>query len=148
MQHNHQYPLHTLNSRISVSTAQQTAEHQPSSDFGNCPNITITEFPSHKNEVSKILKGSCCQQRGFPEEQSQSFSCSNKHSPTLSRASLPGSVTVSGSRAVLALSQCPSWGRFQSTSLCSIHSSHINPFHSAVCIPFPAVVSPPDVSLS
>lgn len=44
---------HSKLSRISVSTAQQTAEHQLSSAFGNCPNITITELPSHKNEVSR-----------------------------------------------------------------------------------------------
>lgn len=88
---------HSRLSRISVSTAQQTAEHQLSSDFGTCPNTTITEFPSHKNEVSKIHKGSCCQQQGFPAEQSQTSSCSNKHSPALHRASLPGPVTMSGS---------------------------------------------------
>lgn len=127
---------HSRRSRISVSTAQQTAEHQLSSDFGTCPNITITEFPSHKNEVSKIHKGSCCQQQGFPAEQSQTSSCSNKHSPALHRASLPGAVTMRARELCWGCHQGPSWGRFQSTSTCSIHSSHKSPFYTPVCTLF------------
>lgn len=142
---------HSRLSRISVSTAQQTAEHQLSSDFGTCPSITITEFPSHKNEVSKIHKGSCCQQQGFPAEQSQTSSCSNKHSPALYRASQSHSTAWSCHRVRLlscagAVTNALCGEGFRAHP-CAASIAHIKAL-TPVCIPFPAVVSSPDVPLS